>query len=691
VLALTLPFLLDGDLAAHRVEPDADPKKRMEWNLLLGGEHPHPERLGYTWLEFGRRREDGTADYRTVGCGLKAVSGRGVTRHWFFLTRQRAGAGLSLVDATGTARSRDRLPETLGPHGSVFDRAADYRRALDETFFGLGEQRYGGLVDLLVRLRQPQLSKRPSEKALSDALTGALPPLDQAVVADVADAFRSLEEDRDALAVMEDARRAAESFLRHYRRYAQVAGRRRAALPRRAQSAYEAITRDLAEVETAFRAAGEALAAAEAGLAELERERGQLQARGEALRSSTQADDAERLRTATAQAERSAAEAELASTERTAAGIRLADRRARAAELTGQLQEASAAAGAARRAAADLAATAGLGRRHLAEVDEPLGAGSVPIERLRTAAGELADRQQRALARVGELAGLLEAALRELREALRTLAGVQSQVGEAVEDRRDAERAAARHASEHVAAVRDHLDGAAELRVGEPAAVLAALELWVDTLDGPSPARTGAETAGREVGAELARLGAELDQRHERASARRAELAAEIGRLEAGRHTAPPAPYTRSPDGRAAHPGAPFWQLVDFADGVDAADRAGIEAALEAAGVLDAWVTPGGELVTGDTVLRPEGSDRRPGAGLDRLLHPAVDCGDPRASMVADDTVAAILGAIGLGGDGGTWVDSGGRFRAGILRGSWRKARAEYVGRGAREAPGASG
>ncbi|HYT10404.1 MAG TPA: hypothetical protein VEL73_07055, partial [Mycobacteriales bacterium] len=80
VLALTLPFLLDGDLSAHRVEPDADPKKRMEWNLLLGGDHPYPERLGYAWLELGRLREDGLADYRTIGCGLKAVSGRGVAQ-----------------------------------------------------------------------------------------------------------------------------------------------------------------------------------------------------------------------------------------------------------------------------------------------------------------------------------------------------------------------------------------------------------------------------------------------------------------------------------------------------------------------------------------------------------------------------------------------------------------------------------
>ena len=59
VLALTLPFLLDGELAPHRVEPDGDRQKKMEWNLLLGGRHPHPERTGYTWLEFGRVAGDG--------------------------------------------------------------------------------------------------------------------------------------------------------------------------------------------------------------------------------------------------------------------------------------------------------------------------------------------------------------------------------------------------------------------------------------------------------------------------------------------------------------------------------------------------------------------------------------------------------------------------------------------------------
>ena len=177
VLALTLPFLLDGDLAPHRVEPDGDRQKRMEWNLLLGGKHPSPERLGYTWLEFGRRGADGTEEFCTIGCGLKAVAGRGIARHWFFVTSQRPGGELRLLPDSRVPLTREKLREEIGQHGFVYDRAADYRRAVDEHLFGLGPHRYEALVNLLIQLRQPQLSKKPDEKLLSRALTEALPPL----------------------------------------------------------------------------------------------------------------------------------------------------------------------------------------------------------------------------------------------------------------------------------------------------------------------------------------------------------------------------------------------------------------------------------------------------------------------------------------------------------------------------------
>src|SRR3989475_11883556 len=75
VLALQLPFLLDGEVNPERFEPDADPSKRVEWNLLMDR---YPDRTGYTWIEFGRCAENGSEigeecsqeHYLTLGCGL---------------------------------------------------------------------------------------------------------------------------------------------------------------------------------------------------------------------------------------------------------------------------------------------------------------------------------------------------------------------------------------------------------------------------------------------------------------------------------------------------------------------------------------------------------------------------------------------------------------------------------------------
>ncbi|HJZ24712.1 MAG TPA: TIGR02680 family protein, partial [Streptosporangiaceae bacterium] len=295
VLALTLPFLLDGELAPHRVEPDGDRQKKMEWNLLLGGRHPHPERTGYTWLEFGRLAGDGTTEFRTVGCGLKAVAGRGIARHWFFVTTRRVGDDLHLLPSSRVPLTREKLREEIDGHGLVYDRAVDYRRAVDEALFGLGEHRYEVLINLLIQLRQPQLSKKPDERLLSRALTEALPPLAPGLVTTVAEAFRGLDEERDALRALAEARSAADDFLKYYRRYAMIAAKRKATGPRHAQSRYEQLGRDLTAAEEAYAAADAELQAARSELAELEHERITLEARREALQRDPAMRDAREL------------------------------------------------------------------------------------------------------------------------------------------------------------------------------------------------------------------------------------------------------------------------------------------------------------------------------------------------------------------------------------------------------------
>ncbi|MFF7778936.1 TIGR02680 family protein [Streptomyces tanashiensis] len=690
VLALTLPFLLDGDLSPRRVEPDGDPGKRMEWNLLLGGEHPHSERLGYTWVEFGRLdHTTGEQHFRTLLCGLKAVSGRGIARHWYAVTRQRIDHGsierteetFRLLDATGTALSRDRLAEAVAGYGMVYDQAKAYRRAVDEALFGLGEQRYAALVDLLIQLRQPQLSKRPNEAALSRALTEALPPMDQAVIADVAEAFRSLDEEKDELAAASAAERAASAFLEHYRRYARIATRRRARLPRAEHSRYERVQRDLAEAQDRRTRAEEKRAEAEEEIGSLTETGERLRAQENALREAPEMRDARELEHAAQAVLRTAQAADRAREDREQAD-------ALHTKVLGRLGAAE----------SRLRATRLRVEEAFAHVREQAAAARVvlPADDLmsepesRRAIEDAASRAQRAFAHVEGLLEASERAADTLRRASGRLDEAETDLTLAAETHGEAEESAERAGRNLLNAVRERARAWQELAFPDETGLLDELQEWTHHLDGPYPARVHATRAHTARSADLADQTAEAARRAAELAARTDEARRELTALQAGGERGPQSPATRTPGLRQRLPGAPLWRLVDFRDGLPEPERAGLEAALEASGLLDAWVLPDGSAVTADghDVLLSPSNGPVNGPSLADVLRPAVDHGDGQAAALDETTVPRLVAAIGLDGGGGaeTWVAPDGRFKVGALTGTWAKPAATYIGEGAREA-----
>src|ERR1700759_4296422 len=115
-------------------------------------------------------------------------------------------------------------------------------------------------------------------------------------------------------------------------------------------------------------------------------------------------------------------------------------------------------------------------------------------------------------------------------------------------------------------------------------------------------------------------------------------------RRRAGGPAPPPVPHTRAAGIRDGRPGAPLWKVTDFAPGLTDDERAGLEAALEAAGILDAWVTPDGNLVNGDVIV-VSGLAPVAGESCARLLIPAIDSDDSQAGALREEAVAAVLNA----------------------------------------------
>jgi len=300
VLSLTLPFLLDAQLKSSRIEPDGDSGKKMSWNLLMGS---YDRRIGYAWIEFGRLAEDGTPHYLTLGAGLAAVAARAQVDSWFFVLEDSIGAprinqDIWLMSDQRVVLTRERLRDALHGRGQVFDTAVSYRRAVDERLFHLGTRRYDALMDTLIQLRQPQLSKKPDETALSDALTEALPPLAPELLGDVAEALGQLEEDRRQLEEYQALARAVDRFDQRYRIYAGTQSRRQARALRQAQTEFDSASRARADAQARLETAEteEALARITHDDAELALKREQ--ARLDILRADPTMQDANRLESA---------------------------------------------------------------------------------------------------------------------------------------------------------------------------------------------------------------------------------------------------------------------------------------------------------------------------------------------------------------------------------------------------------
>ncbi|WP_053207133.1 TIGR02680 family protein [Jiangella muralis] len=689
VLALILPFLLDGELSPHRVEPDGDRQKRMEWNLLLGGKHPHPERTGYTWMEFGRVGADGAPEFLTIGCGLKAVKDRGIARHWYFVTPQRVGADLALVGAGRVPVTRERLRDAVEGHGLVYDRASDYRRAVDEALFGLGERRYEALVNLLIQLRQPQLSKKPDEKRLSAALTEALQPVSPALIRTVAEAFRGLDEERHAIDGLREAEQAATEFLRHYRRYAELAAKRMARGPRETHSRYEWLGRDLAEAERRYAEAQSDLDAVEALLTELADTKSRMEARRDALQQSPEMRDAERLQHLEADAGRLETYATTLEADRDRLSDDLGRRRSATERAAGRERQAGSTFGLADAAAAEAAARGLCATEHR----DVAARWELDLTAARRQTAALADRHTRAVEELERLLAVVMAEAERLGQAQREVDRLTAELQADADRIAGAEQAIDDETSNLSRRYRDYLNSVTELHVAGTDAVLSLLEAWAVNIDGGNPAADAVDGAMRAATTELGRREAGLESERQDLRTAFRETTDEIERLEAGGHDAPPTSYTRAPEAREDRPGAPFWKTVDFAGSVPDEHRAGLEAALEAAGILDAWLSPDGTLRDADdTVLvtAADGSATAAGAGratCRAVLRPAIDRADQQAATLADDLVDAVIGQIGLGADNGrtTWVAVDGRWANGVLAGSWHKPDAVFIGEGARE------
>lgn len=695
VLSLTLPFLLDANLRPARIEPDGDAGKRMSWNLLLGS---YDRRIGYAWIEFGRLAEDGTAQFTTLGAGLSAAAARSTVDSWFFILdpepHTRIGENFWLVTAQRSVLTRERLRDAIADRGHVFDKAETYRRAVDERLFRLGK-RYGALMDTLIQLRQPQLSKKPDETALSNALSEALPPMEQRLLGDVAEALNHLEEERRELDELRQLARAVGRFYERYRAYAGTLTRRQVRELRQAQTVFDNASRQRAEMQAARIAAENAKRAAEHAHAEAAAKLAQWNDEREALLGDPAMNDAKRLdeakelsgklqRTAEQQAQareaaRRRSDEDTAETARATQDAVEVESRLTAARAEGDAPAQAAGVDAAWSAHAFVA----LQPRELIDLD------AIDVDTAQTHLHALCADRRGDLDALRRRRGEFDQALETLRLQRDSLDEHRATLDAAAEERSAADSAFEQACDALVEAWQTHVDSLVALRDID-VVPNEALADWTRNPAGENPVRSALRAALLEAGKRHAASEIELDTQTRTLTAEQSALDDEHARLSAGDDATPPPAPARNAAVESGLQGAPLWKLVDFHEHVDLPAQAGIEAALQGAGLLDAWITPDGRVLGADSdelwcnaqliVRRPAGR-----GSLADWLVPTTSGHDDVATVLVERILAGIGAGADAADDDEAWISPSGRYRVGPLAGAWTKARAEYVGHAARE------
>lgn len=677
-LELLLPFVLDGDKA--RMTATGRQGSQLLW-LMSDGASGTGTRIGYLWVELARVDPSGDRQVVTCGIGLRYSAGARQVTTWQFTV---PGVVPNLCEPDGAPLSAPRcteLVESLG--GSVFASSKDYKQHVGRLLFGLEPQAYDDLLRLLYWLRQPQVGEDIDPARLVAMLDEALPALDDEAVRQVGEAFDELAEHGERVEKLAAAAAAVGASAAVYRRYAATVVRDRSAAALAAEqeralraravgqesAALEQVVAALEQAEVEQRAAGERLAQASSRVQVLESgplARNQQVLREKQRRASDLTDAAARARKA---AERATARSEDGRARVERGAVELAEQARRMVASAGDIDAALRACG--------LAGALPAG-------DDAVAFGEALVEAVPDARHRVTTLRA-AVSVVREAGGRVEQQTRVRDAAAERAAEAERREEQAAGSLADVVREVTSLAERWTraafswAAERSDLVGTAG-----PDGSASALAI-------PPPTPAALDALGGDACAVAAPVLRSWRIEEAAAAARRvaaeallSDLAARHATVLAETDPAPPAPALPRSD-RDPLRGLPLWRLVDSRDGLDAAP---LEAALQAAGLLDAQVLADGSVLaadTLDTVLLPV----RPVAAptLADALRPDVPDGSPVSAQV----VAGVLATIVLldrvdHADGPPAIGRDGSWRLGPLMGRADKPVAQYVGSAARVA-----
>ncbi len=216
---MLLPFLLTGK--TRGIDAAGEQTGVLKSWMLSGRDEKQP--VGYLWLEFSRTALTDSAnnqqqtEHLSFGCGIKANRASDTINTWWFVTSQRPGIDFQLLEQQ-LPLSVDSLRNAISPD-PVFaqDKRADYRAEVTRRLYSGAP--IDSFLDLINAVRNPRVGDR-IDVDLPQYLIDALPNLSETALIEAARPLDDLDEHRRNVADLKTTATGLDGITRTYRNYA---------------------------------------------------------------------------------------------------------------------------------------------------------------------------------------------------------------------------------------------------------------------------------------------------------------------------------------------------------------------------------------------------------------------------------------------------------------------------------------
>ncbi len=216
------PLLFDGNKNPERLDTFGSRDRKIE-DYVLPADSDINESTSYLYMEFYKKSEN---KYLTIGIGLKTIRNRNVDFWGFAITdnrRVKDGFTLYKDHLRKIPLTKKECQFEVGAGGEFVTSIKDYKSMVNRLLFGFeNDSMYSELINLMLQLRSPKLSKEYKPTRLVEILSGVLEPIPEREIQTISDSIESINKYKETIEDLEEENKIINLLKNNFYDYSNI-------------------------------------------------------------------------------------------------------------------------------------------------------------------------------------------------------------------------------------------------------------------------------------------------------------------------------------------------------------------------------------------------------------------------------------------------------------------------------------